>query len=90
MKGELEENLSQMTYPHLAFARPSLLLGEREEFRPAEKVGELFMGLLPGDLRAIQAKDVAAALIIEANNRQRGVHILNSAKMQKASRRLEN
>ena len=93
MKGTLEEKLKQTKYPQLAFARPSLLLGQREEFRPAEKLGEVLMGFLPGDLKAIQAKDVAAALVIEANssNLKSGdqeVTVLRSSKMQKASKRL--
>lgn len=94
MKGTLEEKLQDSNYPLMAFARPSLLLGQREEFRPAEKLGETLMSFLPGDLKAIQAIDVAAALIIEANNSSsrdetsQTVKILRSSKMQKAAKKL--
>lgn len=88
MKGQLEGELQNLAYSHLSFARPSLLLGEREEFRPAEKLGELFMGLMPGDWKAIQAQDVAAALILEAKRKNSGTIILNSASMQGASQQL--
>ncbi len=89
MKGEAESQLLELNYPHLVFARPSLLLGNRDEFRPAEKLGEVFMGLLPGNLKAIQAHDVASALILEANHSNTGTQILNSAKMQGAIKLLE-
>ena len=88
MKGELEQELEHLNYKHQAFARPSLLLGDRKEFRPAEKLGELFMGILPGNYKAIQAKDVAAALILEANSNNSGIQILQSSSMQGASTRL--
>lgn len=89
MKGALEHQLLELNYPHIALARPSLLLGDRGEFRPAEKLGELFMGILPGNLKAIQAHDVAAALILEANRSKRGTQVLNSAMMQGAIKQLE-
>lgn len=82
MKGQLEQQLQTLSYPHLALARPSLLLGERNEFRPAEKLGEAFMGLLPGNWKAIQAHDVAAALVLEAKRKNKGSVVLSSAQMQ--------
>jgi uncharacterized protein YbjT (DUF2867 family) len=90
MKGQLEAQLGEFDYPHLAFARPSLLLGERDEFRPAEKLGEVFMGLLPGNWKAIHAHDVAAALILEAKRKNKGTVVLSSASMQDSSQQLAN
>lgn len=88
MKGELEQKLRELNYSHQAFARPSLLTGNRQEFRPAEKVGELFMGVLPGNYKAIKAVDVAAALVIEANSENKDINILSSSQMQGASKRI--
>ncbi|MFC7786241.1 NAD-dependent epimerase/dehydratase family protein [Rossellomorea sp. GCM10028870] len=42
VKGELEEDLIALNYPALHIFRPSLLLGERDEFRLGEKAGEIF------------------------------------------------
>lgn len=69
VKGELEEALRALALPSTAVFRPSLLLGERKEFRLGEKTAEwlfrpisfLFRGrLLP--YRPIQASDVAAVM----------------------------
>lgn len=89
MKGQVETQLEALNYTHTAFARPSLLLGERDEFRPAEKLGEMFMGLLPGNWKAIQAQDVAAALVLEAKRKNTGTIVLSSAEMQNMSHVLE-
>jgi len=89
MKSRLEHSLKQLDYSHLAIARPSLLKGDRKEYRPAERLSEGFMSLLPGNYKAIHAKDVAAALIQAANNKTdqdtQSVSILSSAEMQNAS-----
>lgn len=66
VKGELEEALQALALPRLSILRPSLLLGERAESRPLEDVGQQLAGLLnplmPRDLRAIAAEDVAVAM----------------------------
>lgn len=41
VKGETERGLQTLGYQGLFLFRPSLLLGERKEVRPGEKVGEL-------------------------------------------------
>ena len=58
--------------------RPSILLGDRNERRPAERagifVGKLIAPLLLGPLRKyrpIHADDVAAAMLYAANNEVR-------------------
>ena len=71
VKGELENAIFGMSGLHNASAvRPSLLLGERGEMRPAEKIATLlnpfFSPLLVGGLRKykpVQASDVAAQMI---------------------------
>ena len=71
VKGELENAIFNMSGLHNASAvRPSLLLGEREEMRPAEKLGSvlspLLSPLLIGGLskyKPVQAADVAAQMI---------------------------
>lgn len=73
VKGEVEEALETLGFPALTLLQPSLLLGPREESRPAEAVGKILarpLGpLLRGSLsvyRPIEADDVAAALAAAA------------------------
>ncbi|WP_068547914.1 NAD(P)H-binding protein [Oleiphilus sp. HI0079] len=89
MKKEVEQRIRDADYPNVAIARPSLLLGERSEFRLAESASEWFCKLLPGNYKAIEAYDVAAALIKAAANHEAGCHILESASMQKTYRHAE-
>lgn len=84
-KGDLEEKLKNLDFPSLAIARPSFLLGAREEFRLGEKIGIIFARLISplliGPLRkyrGIQAAQVARALIILANSDHHGIQILES------------
>lgn len=85
-KGLLEKQLHDRHFNHQAFARPSLLKGERDEFRLGEKFSEWFVDLMPGNYKAIDAKDVAASLIKAANTEQNGVQILSSSSMQRAAK----
>lgn len=73
VKGEVEEGLKAKKLPFLRIFRPSLLLGEREEYRTGEEMGKAIMGLVSplmvGPLkkyRPIQATVVARAMIIES------------------------
>ncbi|WP_324729842.1 oxidoreductase [Lysinibacillus fusiformis] len=73
VKGKLEHDLMELGLQQLSIIRPSLLVGERNEFRLGEKVGEkvlkLAKPLLIGPLkrfRAIEASQVAKAMMIIA------------------------
>ena len=67
LKGEVEDDISSLGYQNLHILRPSLLLGNREEFRFGEKLGKYFMTvfsfLIPSKYKAIQAKNVAKAML---------------------------
>ena len=77
VKGEVERDLALLDYPALLIFRPSLLLGQRRDFRLGERVGEGFMRLLapliPAKYRAIEASNVAAAMIRYAGKEESGV-----------------
>lgn len=77
VKGEVERDLALLDYPALLIFRPSLLLGQRRDFRFGERVGEGFMRLLapliPAKYRAIEADKVAAAMIRYARKEESGV-----------------
>jgi uncharacterized protein YbjT (DUF2867 family) len=85
-KGALEQGLEALGFAHFVAARPSLLLGERQEFRLGEQVGiwfaRLFAPLIPRRYRAIQASKVARALIAAANDGSQGAQYLESERLQ--------
>lgn len=69
-KGEMEKSVREIYHGNLKFARPSLLMGNRDEFRLGEKVSGAFMKgfgwLFAGPFkkyRGIYARDVARAMI---------------------------
>ncbi len=74
-KGRMEEAVRSFPLPHIMIARPSLLLGKRNEFRLSERLGAAFMAianpLLVGalkDFQSISASDVAAAMLQFSRN----------------------
>lgn len=66
VKGEMERALRQQHWPRLTLIRPSLLLGDRQQPRPGEAFLAPLFKLLPGNWRAVSAKDVAAVMMREA------------------------
>ncbi len=61
-KGELEGALQALDWERLVIARPSVLTGARDEFRPGERLGVLLGRLLPGRWRPVAAERVGAEL----------------------------
>lgn len=82
VKGELEEGLKALSFRALHVFRPSILLGDRRESRPAEAVGmwlgkwqhRLFPGLL-GTWSAMPDRLLAQAMIGASRSGQAGTHI---------------
>lgn len=86
MKGELEQQLAALGFDAFISARPSLLLGERAEFRLGERIGialeRLFRPVIPPRYRGIHADQVAAALIALAHAGLYGAHQVESEQLQ--------
>jgi len=83
VKGEMEEALIAQQWPRLTIARPSMLVGEREKKRAGETLLAPLFSLLPGNLKSIDARDVAGALLAEAlSPAQEGVRILSSSQLR--------
>ena len=73
VKGVMEEKVSELSLTHVSIFRPSLLIGDRQEFRLGEQFGATMMKLLKsffiGPLKkylAIEAKQVAFAMMQKA------------------------
>lgn len=79
VKGELEEAVHALGYPSVTIARPSLLLGDRQEWRTGEELARRAGWLLPARLRPVEASQVAAALVRAAHAPVFGVRILENA-----------
>lgn len=81
VKGELEEALGALGYPALTIVRPSLLLGDREEFRLGEEIAKRFAWMAPAAYRPVQARDVAAALVRAAREDRPGRRVIESGEI---------
>lgn len=78
VKGELEDALRTLGFRSVTIVRPSVLLGDRGEFRIGEEVAKRFGALVPGKWRPVQARDVAKALVRSAKDDVPGLQILES------------
>lgn len=81
LKGHVEDAISLEPFASIHFFRPSLLLGNRQERRPAEKIAmklsKFFAPLLFGKAkkyRAIEASQVAAKMIEVAKSPMLGIY----------------
>jgi uncharacterized protein YbjT (DUF2867 family) len=94
VKGELEEAIAAMPLEAAHFFRPSVLIGDREEGRPAEAVGAViaraisFALLGPlRKLRPIPAGTVAEAMVSVATGDTRGIHVYHYDEMLRIASR---
>ncbi|MBS0926612.1 NAD(P)H-binding protein [Klebsiella michiganensis] len=88
VKGEMEEALIAQQWPRLTIARPSMLVGEREKKRAGETLLAPLFSLLPGNLKSIDARDVAGALLAEAlSPTHEGVRILSWSQLRERAAR---
>ncbi|MFV3368709.1 oxidoreductase [Pseudomonas sp. NY15435] len=83
VKGELEDALRQQGWQQLTIARPSLLLGQREEVRLAELLAAPFSRILPGKLHGIEAIALARALWRLALETGKGTRVVESDELRK-------
>ena len=82
VKGQMEEAVKHIPFRSVHILQPSVLLGNRQESRPMEKVAGWFMGslrfLLLGGLkkyRPIEARKVGKALVHYASQEKPGTHV---------------
>ena len=84
-KGEIEDFLKNCNFEGVSILRPSILMGDRNEFRLGERIGifimKSFSFLFLGNFRKykpIQSKTVAEALFIIAKKSKKGFQIYES------------
>lgn len=86
VKGEMEETLRDQGWPQLTLARPSLLLGPRQEFRLGERLAAPLMRLIPGKYRGIEACTLARALWRLALETGEGTRVVESDELRRLGR----
>jgi uncharacterized protein YbjT (DUF2867 family) len=82
VKGEVERDLRALGFPSLTIVRPSLLLGERREFRLGEQLGKVVGWIVPGRLRPVRASAVAGVMLREAKGGRVGERIVESEEIR--------
>ena len=85
VKGEVETAISALGFRSVTIARPSLLLGPRQELRPAEQLGKLLGIFAPPRWKPIEGELVARALVAAAKRDLPGVRILENRDMRAAA-----
>ena len=90
VKGETERDLHDVSFPRLVIFRPSLLTGDRGEFRAGERAGQLVFGLVSpllvgplGRIRPVSDRQVAEAMRQLALATDRGVRIVESEEIRR-------
>jgi len=85
LKGEVEDAIHSLNLPSFSVFHPSVLLGNRKEFRPAERVAVTLLPfiewLFPFNYRSIKASTVAKAMICAAADKKTGFHIYSRKEM---------
>jgi uncharacterized protein YbjT (DUF2867 family) len=85
VKGEVETAISALGFRSVTIARPSLLLGDRGESRPAEQVGKVLGLFTPPRWKPVAAECVARALVDAAKRDLPGVRILENRALRAAA-----
>jgi len=83
VKGEMEAGLQALGLPSLTVARPSLLAGDRTEFRLGEALGLKFAWLIPGPWKPVEAHQVALGLCLAARTPRPGVTVLDNTMLRR-------
>ncbi len=85
LKGEVEESIIQSGPSSISIFRPSMLLGDRKEFRLAEKIVQPVMKtlsfLIPAKYKPIHAHDVAKSMIAASKRVAKGANIYHYSEM---------
>lgn len=86
VKGELERDVLALGFPSVTIARPSLLEGDRAEYRRGEVIAAKFSAVIPGRWKPVHARQVARALVLAARDDRPGVLILDNLALRRHPR----
>lgn len=79
LKGEVEDAVKEAGLRSVHIMQPSILLGDRKEFRLREKIGKglmkAFSFLIPSKYKPVQGRDVAKAMIGAAKKNDEGFFV---------------
>jgi uncharacterized protein YbjT (DUF2867 family) len=81
LKGEAEDAVKSLGLPSATIFRPSMLLGKRNESRPAESLAQAVSKglsfLFPGKYKPIQAREVAQGMFAASKKEMTGFNVLH-------------
>ena len=87
LKGEVEDAVKAVGIESVHIMRPSMLLGNRKEFRLGEKIGsplmKVFSFLLPSKYKPVQAREVAWAMLQASKKNKKGFLIYEYQEIKK-------
>jgi len=81
VKGEIERDVARLGFPSVYALRPSILDGEREESRPAERLGLIVtraLGPWLGKYRPTPVGNVARVMVASAKWAAPGAHVVEA------------
>jgi uncharacterized protein YbjT (DUF2867 family) len=84
VKGETEQALCKLEIKSTVIFRPGLLIGERQESRPAERIGILISRALPGGwVRrfATEVESLAHRMVAEAKSPNGGIKVIEAREL---------
>jgi uncharacterized protein YbjT (DUF2867 family) len=95
VKGKLENIVITLPFWSIHIFRPSLLLGQRNEFRAAEAVSAIFArginalgGNFLGKYKPVEANDVAISMVHAASDLNKGIHLYPSDKIVETAQKI--
>ena len=92
LKGETDEAVKEVGPKTIHIMRPSLLLGDRKEFRLGENIGKVVMTtlsfLIPAKYKAIQGRDVAKVMLVLSKKNEEGYFIHANSEIRHLSNNL--
>lgn len=84
-KGDAEDAIASMGIKSVSIFRPSMLMGKRNESRPAEEIAKVLSSplsfLFPAKYRPIKGLDVAKAMLAAAKSDENGFTVYHYSEM---------
>jgi uncharacterized protein YbjT (DUF2867 family) len=93
LKGEVEDAVESVGLNSVHIMRPSILFGDRKEFRMGERTGKAIMSalsfLIPSKYKPIHAKKVAEAMLAAVKEEKEGFFVYENKEIKSLSRSVQ-